>query len=265
MTCRNRIEVFKIANPVTKNILRFPTGLISTAVNYRDGQLAMSVIKSGSPHILVGNLNNDSTLDLTERSGLTNNTSSSSGLFSDINPQWSPKGDRLAFIRNQSIWTINADGTNASLLFSGVSGSQITHLQYAPRGNQILVTLGKQTEQNLIKEFWLINSKGSKPKLLFQEPILTEFALFESDYTYPASFSPDGNSIIYTSDADGKPNIWRISIPDGKREKLTRAGAIYPNYLPDADILIYTSLSGNRERIAVLDLTGKKNEQLLVK
>jgi TolB protein len=38
-------------------------------------------------------------------------------------PSWSPKGDRIAFDRAGSVWTMNADGTNQVLLTAGSSPS----------------------------------------------------------------------------------------------------------------------------------------------
>ena len=73
--------------------------------------------------------------------------------------------------------------------------------------------------------------------------------------TEPA-WSPDGRSIVFTSDRGGKPQIYRVPASGGKVKRLTYEGDYNAraSYSPDGRLLTMVTRQGRAYRIGVLDL-----------
>jgi TolB protein len=76
--------------------------------------------------------------------------------------------------------------------------------------------------------------------------------------TEPA-WTPDGRSIIFTSDRGGSPQLYRVPVQGGKAERLTfegkyNAGA---DISPDGRKIAMVQGNGGDYRIAVLDLDSR--------
>lgn len=46
---------------------------------------------------------------------------------------------------------------------------------------------------------------------------------------------------------------------------MTSAGGVFQSFLPEEDVMVYTSTTGNVERIKIKDLAGQTDGELLVK
>ena len=73
--------------------------------------------------------------------------------------------------------------------------------------------------------------------------------------TEPA-WTPDGRSLIFTSDRGGSPQIYRIGLTDGKEERLTFEGAYNarPTLSPDGHLLAMVHGDKGIYNIAVMDM-----------
>jgi len=54
-----------------------------------------------------------------------------------LHPEWSPDGTKIAFTRENSIYVMNADGSNEVAL-AGVAGNPAYYPQWSPDGNWIV-------------------------------------------------------------------------------------------------------------------------------
>jgi len=70
-------------------------------------------------------------------------------------------------------------------------------------------------------------------------------------------FSPDGNWILFESDAAGNRDIWRLPSSGGAAEQLTTDPAFdsSPFWSPDGDKIVFESERSGHKHIFILDLT----------
>jgi TolB protein len=81
--------------------------------------------------------------------------------------------------------------------------------------------------------------------------------------TEPA-WSPDGRSLIFTSDRGGTPQIYRIAAGGGQAERLTFEGNYNAraSYAADGRSIALVHGENNRYQIAVMDLQSKRLQTL---
>ena len=89
-----------------------------------------------------------------------------------------------------------------------------------------------------------------------------ERQLFDADgFDYDATWSPDGASIVYTSDRDGSPDLFRIKLDGTGRERLTDDPAYDDQaaIAPDGRQLAFVSTrNGGFARIWIMDLPSRR-------
>lgn len=107
----------------------------------------------------------------------------------DFTPVWSPDGRKIAFFSNrdghQSLYTMNADGTNPRLLVDGFQ----TAFDWSPDGTQIAFADPRPPQNG--GGLYVMNSDGSNPTRIVADEV----------GGYSPSWSPDGSQIAYTSTA----------------------------------------------------------------
>ena len=107
----------------------------------------------------------------------------------------------------------------------------------------ILLTL--LTTTATITMIFILQSPGSTVKIGERQIILSQKGLFEP------TFSPDGNSIVYTSNRSGDFDIWMMKI-DGRHEvRLTslKGDEVKPKFSPDGTKLAF--LNENNDNISL--------------
>ena len=88
---------------------------------------------------------------------------------------------------------------------------------------------------------------GAKRRLTQTEGIDTE-----------ASWSPDGQTIIFTSERGGPPQIYRMTADGGNVTRITFQGRqnLRASYSPDGKNIALVNLDDGRYRIALLDVAS---------
>jgi TolB protein len=79
-----------------------------------------------------------------------------------------------------------------------------------------------------------------------------------------AMFTPDGQSLVFTSDRGGTPQLYRVGLLGGQVERLTFDGTynVSPRPLPDGKGLVFVRRDGGRFQIATLDYATRQVQVL---
>ncbi len=146
----------------------------------------------------------------------------------DLEPAWSPDGQRIAFISTRTghteIWVCQADGTGATQLtaFAG----PLTHApSWSPDGSTIAFHSGPERSSSV----FLVPSGGGTPKQL--TPTGT--------HSYQPAWSRDGRRIYFASNQGGSDGIWSMSVEGGTAAQVTAGPATLPQVAPDGDWLYF--------------------------
>ncbi len=105
-----------------------------------------------------------------------------------------------------------------------------------------------------ISQIYVIDNDGSNLRRVMRSPLID---------TEP-HFSPDGNSIVFTSDRSGSPQIYQVPVNGGDARRITFNGSynISPALSPDSNNLVYVTRRDGAYRIAMQNMaTG--SEQIL--
>jgi TolB protein len=79
-----------------------------------------------------------------------------------------------------------------------------------------------------------------------------------------ATFTPDGQSVLFTSDRGGTPQIYRASLLTRSVERLTFDGDynVSPRVYPDGKGIAFVHRDGGRFEIATLDFASRQMQVL---
>ena len=145
--------------------------------------------------------------DATGQTRLTNNT------VSDLGPRYSADGTKVAWVRDNQIWTMNADGSNQQgPLTSGASNSFMG--DWSPDGTKLLF----QSNRDGNLEVYVMNADGSDPVNL------TNNATAGANTDSQPAYSPDGTRIAFQSNRDGNRNV-HVMNADGSNVVNLTAGS----------------------------------------
>ena len=99
-------------------------------------------------------------------------------------------------------------------------------------------------------DIFIADSDGNNAKPLFVNPALD----------YNASFSPDGNWIVFTSDRNGSADIYRVRTDGTGLEQLTNDTAFDDQavFSPDGSRIAFVSTRNGRADIYTLDIATKQ-------
>lgn len=176
-------------------------------------------------------------------SGLINLTPTSAQ--NDVQAVWSPDGAKIAFVSNSTPWVMNADGSNPTQVSTL---TQVNDLAWSPDSTKILfghispqtgfpaiyvASLGGGTPVGIsgglysVGASWAPNNKivfygGSSNTDVFtvnaDGSALVNVTQTTANESVPKQ---NGNTIVLTSDANGRREVWRVAATGGSQTQVT--------------------------------------------
>ena len=161
-----------------------------------------------------------------------------------LSPAWSPDGQNLAYVSfesgNSAIYMQNIS-TGARQLVSatpkGINGAPA----FSPDGRKLAVSLSYVGNSEI---FVIDLASHQKTRLTNSYSIDTE-----------PEWMPDGQSVIFTSDRSGKPQLYQVPATGGAAQRLTFSGQYNANASVsfDGKQVAMVQGNGNVYRIAIMD------------
>jgi Tol biopolymer transport system component len=221
-------------------------------------------------------------------SGLKNLTEGSTA--TDQQAVWSPDGQRIAFVRNLFVWTMNADGTGAMQLSTlqqmndvGWSSDSTRVIFGTPRSGipaVVVATVGSMAAPLQISPvgFFAAGSSGApNDKALFYSGMgnfdvfsvnldgtgtlnITQSAANES----APQWTDDGQMVIFTSDKNGRREVWRTFANGGAQTQITlnnfmpfNQGDFVTDVSPDGQLVAFRrQTSETFSEVGVISING---------
>jgi len=163
-----------------------------------------------------------------------------------LSPAYSPKGDKIAFIRFKdngpvlSILDMVSGRIDDVLTPEGIVASPT----WSPDGQIIAVCISKHGNSDV----YLLDVGTDE---------LTRLTYSRSIETSP-TFAPNGRSIAFTSDRTGRPQIYVMNIDGSGLRRLTFEGKHNesPVWSPDGSLIAYTALRGSTFELRLISPDG---------
>jgi TolB protein len=162
-----------------------------------------------------------------------------------VSPQFSPRGDKLAYTsyigrRPRVLLYDVASGTERLL----VPGNVISFApRFAPDGRSVVFSMADGGNTDV----YVVSVDGGSPRRLTTAP---------GADTSP-SFSPDGRRIVFESDRSGTQQLYVMDAGGSGQRRISFGGGRYasPVWSPRGDLIAFTKITGNF-RIGVMNPTG---------
>jgi Tol biopolymer transport system component len=161
----------------------------------------------------------------------------------NLSPAWSPDGEKIAFIRDQQIWTMYWNGTNLKQITSdGESDSPA----WSPDGEKIAFSSSRDGDW----EIFVMDEDGSGLEQL----------TFDNSRDWDPTWSPNGNQIAFTSfrlPGTDDPEIFLVDVENtGNVAQLTDSPGdnMDPDWSPDGTKIAFESSRDGDWEIFVMDV-----------
>jgi TolB protein len=165
-----------------------------------------------------------------------------------MSPAWSPDSRRLAYVSFEDnvstifVQTLRTGNRVKVSSRAGINGAPA----FSPDGRKLVLTLGGVDGNLDINILDLASRQVSR--LTTNRSIDTE-----------GTWSPDGESIYFTSDRGGSPQVYRVGVNGGNPERITFEGSYNarPRLSPDGSKLALVTLDRGNYRVGLLDLDDR--------
>jgi TolB protein len=182
--------------------------------------------------------------DGSEQTNISNNSDI------DSDPDWSPDGAKIVFVRfsiggNSEIYVMNADGSEQERLTN--NGNSDDSPNWSPDGTKIAFA----SDRDGNSEIYVMNADGTNPVRLTNN---------DAGDFHP-NWSPDGTKIAFASNRDGFNNdeVYVMNADGSEQERLTnndQAYDYYPDWSPDGTKIAFASNRDGNGEIYVMNADG---------
>jgi Tol biopolymer transport system component len=162
--------------------------------------------------------------------------------------------DRTAAILHNSIWVMNADGSERKLLFKDAEKSALAPV-FSPTGDKIAFGYGRYFQTLLgpaVADIAVIGTDGQGLKVLTDG---------KANHGFP-SWAPDGKRLVCRTSDGKKGGLFILDIETGKGTELktTSTRVNFPAWSPVGDLIAFTSYVDGDYEICTIkpDGTGEK-------
>jgi len=219
-------------------------------------KIAFTRTKGGSQDIWVMNADGTNQTRLTNDGDGKCSETGPNNTWSE-NPAWSPDGKKIIFTSarastnfNESLWTMNADGTGQTLLLTTAT-SHVSEASYSPDGKTIAFHVEPISANPALRcdgdalggEIWSMNADGTNQKRL----TTTSNCSFDENPVW----SPDGRRIAFTrcpqavANTDCANEIFIMNADGTNRVQLTSNfagfGSEHPAFSPDGTRIVFAN------------------------
>ena len=181
-------------------------------------------------------------------------------------PSFSPDGNSIVFVHNEggknNLAIMDSDGSNVRYLTNAQNGTQFYAPVFSPDGKEIIFSLFHNDDLDIGRinadsptytSQWEIGDStcAFSDSICFTEDSGFQLVIHTQADEREPFYTPDGKSILFSSDRDGIFNIYRYMPGTDHIEKLTNVpgGAFCPNPAPDGKTFYYASYHANNYNI----------------
>lgn len=172
----------------------------------------------------------------------------------ELFPQFSPTGDRIAFLSKRTgfyeVWTGNPDGT-ALIQHTTFEGALIGPPRWSPDGTTLVFDARPEGHADL----FLVDAESAFPRRITGDP-------FDDVH---AQFSRDGQWLYFSSNRSGQREIWKMNVERADVMQVTQHNGLYAEESLDGRDLYFTRgdtlgiwkmpLAGGTPSLVVADLS----------
>ncbi len=176
-------------------------------------QATMSWSPDGSQIVYSANLNGNWDIWISDLSDgkLTRLTSD---LSEDVHPDWSPDGSQIVFNSDRDglyeIYSMNVDGTNVSRLTHNQEAI-VLFPRWSPNGSQIVFFTNSLEDPTQADIFVMSAYCNHSIRQLTTDVAIDRVA----------TYSPDGQSIVFRSERDGDSDIYTMNLYTGRTQPVS--------------------------------------------